>query len=109
MLIFIFLGLLGGALDVGTYLSLAFIDGPDRLMQIFRIEDVPMTVFFSVFCPSGRRSEAVWSDDLQLMWDGVQRRQPRGQFPTHPVPPALPRVHQICGKTSFSLSDISSM
>lgn len=53
-------------------------------------------LFFTL--TSGCWSETVWCNDLQLMWDGVQRRQPRGQFPAHPVPPALPWLHQICGK-----------
>lgn len=56
---------------------------------------------WSYFYFLGRWTEAVWSDNLQLMWDGLQRGQPRGQLPAHPVPPAVPGLHQICGKRLF--------
>lgn len=69
------------------------------ILYLYHIGYFVLKLAHTVFSTPGRRPEAVWSDDLQLMWDGVQRRQPRGQFPTQPVPPALPRLHQICGKT----------
>lgn len=57
-----------------------------------------ISVFSFFTLTSGCWSETVWCNNLQLMRDGVQCRQSRGQFPAHPVPPALPRLHQICGK-----------
>lgn len=63
----------------------------------------PPVYWLSLSPLSGRGSEAVRRHRLQLVRDGVQRRQPRGQFPTHTVPPALHRHHQICGKNMSPL------